>query len=341
MKKIVLLVLAIILALFTTLYAAENEAGNPTIYVIKQGDTLWGLSERFLKDPYYWPKMWAKNSQITNPHFIYPGQKVRIFPDRIEFVPKDEAATSAQKASAPKQIPTAFSEAAAKEQSFVVRGSEGYIAEDRFLPDGVIISINHNRVMAGMDDIVYTDLGNRKGAKSGDKYDIFKIDREIEHPVTKRKIGTKLYPVGTLQLTDVEGETSRAIVTSSFREISVGAALMAAKHIEKREIVLKESKSSAEGYIVESFTGTGIIAAGDIVYIDLGKNDGIEDGNMLYVVREMKQPEKFYEAKKPNLPQELIGAVVVVDAKDRSSTALVIKSVEAIVKGDKLSSPNR
>src|SRR6185369_9282152 len=69
--------------------AADQE--EPTIYIIKRGDTLWGLSERFIKDPNYWPNMWSKNDQITNPHVIYPGQKVRVFPDHLEFVPREQA----------------------------------------------------------------------------------------------------------------------------------------------------------------------------------------------------------------------------------------------------------
>jgi len=32
-----------------------EDAGR--VYTIKKGDTLWGISERFLKDPYYWPNL--------------------------------------------------------------------------------------------------------------------------------------------------------------------------------------------------------------------------------------------------------------------------------------------
>ena len=81
--------LLLLLALLTMpSFVLADGQDEPAIYVIKQGDTLWGLSERFIKDPLYWPNMWSKNSQVTNPHFIYPGQKVRIFPDRLVFVPK-------------------------------------------------------------------------------------------------------------------------------------------------------------------------------------------------------------------------------------------------------------
>src|SRR5512141_2965502 len=92
-----LILLALALCVPCMAMAAQDK---PTTYVINKGDTLWGLSERFLKDPYYWPNMWSKNSQVTNPHFIYPGQMVRVFPDRLELVPKGGTAI-ARKAATP------------------------------------------------------------------------------------------------------------------------------------------------------------------------------------------------------------------------------------------------
>ena len=67
-RHIIFFLLALYLAL--PCKAAALDQNEPTIYVIKKGDTLWGLSERFIKDPNYWPNMWSKNNQITNPHFI-------------------------------------------------------------------------------------------------------------------------------------------------------------------------------------------------------------------------------------------------------------------------------
>jgi hypothetical protein len=48
------------------------------VYTIQKGDTLWDISSKFLKDPFLWPKLWEKNPYITNPHWIYPGNTVRL-----------------------------------------------------------------------------------------------------------------------------------------------------------------------------------------------------------------------------------------------------------------------
>ncbi len=58
------------------------------VYTIKKGDTLWDISARFLKNPFLWPKLWEKNPYITNPHWIYPGNPVRL--TDVELAQKEE-----------------------------------------------------------------------------------------------------------------------------------------------------------------------------------------------------------------------------------------------------------
>lgn len=52
--------------------------GEKETYVVQRGDTLWGLSSTFFGDPYFWTKIWSVNSDITNPHLIYPGQNINF-----------------------------------------------------------------------------------------------------------------------------------------------------------------------------------------------------------------------------------------------------------------------
>jgi len=48
-------------------------------YTIQKGDTLWDLSQRFFDSPDLYPELWNKNDQIPNPHWIYPGEQIRLY----------------------------------------------------------------------------------------------------------------------------------------------------------------------------------------------------------------------------------------------------------------------
>jgi hypothetical protein len=53
----------------------ELAPNAPERHIVVPGDTLWGISALFLKDPYRWPELWKMNGeQVRNPHRIYPGQ---------------------------------------------------------------------------------------------------------------------------------------------------------------------------------------------------------------------------------------------------------------------------
>ncbi len=342
MKIRLLLLLALLITPSIALAVGQDE---PAIYVIKQGDTLWGLSERFIKDPKYWPNMWSKNSQVTNPHFIYPGQKLRIFPDRLEFVPIEQ--TTEQRAAVPAQKPASATEVAvaiqevAAEKTYTLYGTEGFLADKGFRPYGFVVGVQHDRIVAGVDDIVYTDIGSDQNAGGGDKFSVYRKDVSVNHPLNNEDMGFKMIPLGTLQLTDVERKSSRAIITKSHLEISPGAYLLPYKENRRREIALKSSTSDLKGYIIESYKGVNTIAAGDVVYIDLGTGQGAAVGNMLYIVRDVTIDQRYVEGRIDKLPQELLGALVIIETGKKTSTALVVKSIDTIYKGDRIVSQTK
>jgi LysM repeat protein len=325
---------AIVSAGFQTAFALSDE---PTIYVIKKGDTLWGLSDRFLKDPYYWPDLWARNpQQITNPHLIFPGQRLKIYPDRIEVEEAGQLKAGQAEAARETKEMKAIAEEVAHEKSFTVRGGEGFLMEKSFRPAGFIIAAHEDRKLSGENDVVYTDLGRINGAKSGGRYSIFRKMGLVSHPITSSTMGYKVIPLGTLQLSEMEEKGSKAIITNSFLEIGVGAFLMPYRD-RKREVNLTAADSDLTGYVLESQSGVITIGAGELVFLDLGRAHGVKVGNLLYIVREVVPEKQFYDlGPAVKLPVDVLGAAVIVETGENTSTALVVKSIGAIYRGDRV-----
>ena len=71
------LLLAATAAFATAAEPLELVSNPPDRHVVVKGDTLWGISGKFLQKPWRWPEIWRLNKdQIKNPHLIYPGDIV-------------------------------------------------------------------------------------------------------------------------------------------------------------------------------------------------------------------------------------------------------------------------
>jgi LysM repeat protein len=318
-------------------FAQEQEQ----TYIIKKGDTLWGISERFINDPYYWPNLWANNPGITNPHLIYPGQELRIYDGRLIVVPVYPAPEPATAEAAPQQPPPAevAGELPTPRPSSVFKtagGGEGFIlAEEN--PLGIIIDSVDDRTLLTENDTVFLKMRDPSIVSVGDIYSILKRGERVVHPASKRDFGNMMHNLGFLQVTGIGTGYVTAKIGKVFREVERGAELY--RYLPPvMEISLKKTASDLLGSIVATQSEKLTQGQQDVVFIDLGLEDGLEVGNMLYITRPRSATELGLQQADTPLPDDLLGAAVVIESRAETAAALIIKSVKTIYLGDRVMS---
>lgn len=354
MKKFILLLAVIILMPMPVTAQetekAKGEEGAEKTYTVKKGDTLWDISDEFLKDPFKWPTVWDQNNeQIVNPHLIYPGQVIIIRPAMEkkveEAVPAQPAAEKVEVKEAPKveaapqakveEKPQAEAPPAPpipQKKTFGYPGIEttGFIVPDGFKYVGAIIDSKEDKVMLSTGDEIYINIGEDKGAKKGDRYSIYEKAVPIYHPVSKKLFGHQLNIIGILEIEKVHEKLSEGRITASYDTISKGDKIVTYEPMPS-EIEVKKGEARIEGLIIANRKGSVDIAEGDIVFMDMGKRAGLEVGNTLVVSLLERMTDK-----KQLLPAEDVGRVLVITTREDSSTALVIGSKKPFRVGDKV-----
>jgi hypothetical protein len=302
----------------------EHEVGF--YYTIQRGDTLWDISGRFFDSPWQWPDLWKENSQISNPHLVYPGERIRLFH-------KGWIKTTA-KADVIKKSPK-------KEPSYFVYpdiDTIGFIKKEPVTPSGCIFKSYEDKIMISHGDKVYIRQNNNASFIPGEKYIIY---RTIEHAInkkTKDTVGFQHYLTGILEITEKHPDFSVAKVVQSFRSIAVNDLLMPYQPLSKK-ILITESKKELEGSIIGSEEKSTIIGDSAIAFIDRGSQDGVMPGQYYSIYYQEKKRLDPKSKKYTLLSKVDFGTLFVLRTEQTTSTVLITRANKSITPGAKICNP--
>lgn len=291
-------------------------------YTVIKGDTLWDITKKELQDPFLWPKVWKENPDIKNPDRIYPKQHIRIplYLMQKEIIPEIKPVAKPEPEAKP-EIPVIAIQPLKKEYlvNRHVLTSSGYIAES-VRSVGKIADTPTGRTILGKGDYAYikTDMPVNKG----DKFYVLVPTELVKHPVTGRTLGHLIDIRGTVEVIgQEENDDPQVLVTEAYFDISPGDLLDTYYEIEPPIAPDNPRKPDINGYVVASKHLHLISVPFDVAYIDKGKNDGLQIGDMLATTVQSKH--KIYN-----------GLIQIISLRDSTSTVIIRKSTDAIVRGD-------
>ena len=314
----------------------EHQAGF--YYTIQKGDTLWDLSERFSDSPWQWPDLWHENSQIPNPHWIYPGERIRLF-----YKKGFETIATTKSTPVKKKSPELLvkKKPLPKKKSvyyfYPSINKVGFIKKEPVEPSGSIFSARNDKVIICYGDVVYVKQHGATTFVPGDKYIVYRTLKPKVDKNSDADVGTQYYFTGIIEITKTEPLFAVAQVIQSFRAIKLNELLMPYKH-RLPEIAITESKKELDGEVISSEEHGTIIGDHSIAFINKGNKDGVLPGQWYNVYYQKKQQIHQATGKEILLTPVDIGNLFVLLTEPTTSTVLVINSSQCIYPGSKIRS---
>lgn len=255
----------------------------PESHTVVKGDTLWGISSKFLKDPWQWPKVWKMNrGQIKNPHLIYPGDVVvldtssgspqfRLLHETVTLEPgirEEPLATEAIQTIAPSVIGP-------------------FLSQPLLIEKGQLD--NSPRILSGQDNRVILSPGTRVYVNdikngAGTHWNIYRPGEQLIDPDTKENLGTEAIYLGDVDISRFGAPATGDIVRAK-EEIFAKDRLVISPDEFKSSFVPHAPEAKINGRIMRIYGGVAEGGANMVVSINRGKKDGLEEGHVLAISR--------------------------------------------------------
>lgn len=300
------------------------------VHVVKKGDTLWDLSGYYYSNPFIWRNIYNANMEkIQDPHWIYPGQEF-IIPDvpadetsvsettydtaeaedviveketeerDIVYTEiKEDETIGAVKTiredikkierSKNVKISNAIEYAVAKKLAF----RAGYLSISN--PKvGKITSLYKDSYQMVMNEKIYMQFDSIDETFKNKEFIIFRYETKVKDNESGESKGKHVNIIGGVKIEGWEGNKAYGTITKSYDMIKKGdfIGFMTEPYVPINSTYLKESEDIRASLIgtenpklkTNEFT---------IVFVNAGKNENINSGDVFTVIRKNKVGEYY------------------------------------------------
>ncbi len=353
--------------------AVELNPDHPTRYTVKRGDTLWDIATNFLVEPWRWPEIWQTNPQIENPHLIFPGDELALFyrdgqpvlqmtrrGEPGELVETAETAETAEtvegvirRRTGPRTVKLSPTARVVERDDAVpiipIDTIRPFLSRPRVLAAGEFETAPYV-VAAGRENLV-ASLGMRvfvRGLKpeQGTRFGVFRRGEVYRNPTNPDDIlGYEAIHIADA-VVEVPGDPATVLLLTSTQEVRTGARLFP---VVSDQVVSNFSPRAPDwnvnGQIISVVEGVTQIGENDIVVLNLGSRDGIEQGLVLGIFQTGTRVEDLWvdqdrlQRTFVDLPELRAGTIMVFRPFDRVSYALVMQATRPMHLLDAVKNP--
>jgi hypothetical protein len=339
----------------------------PEIHLVRRGDTLWDLCDHYYSNPWQWPRIWSFNPQVTNPHWIYPGDQLRMLgPGGAGAVSMYEKLGAGGRGTgngkggggggAGRGLQDRGQRLAA---NTVVLRDRGFIGDPEKDNWGEVAGSTEEQMMLSEGNRVYLLMKEGKTVKPKDELTLYRSVRQPDNVKGARKPPGEIVAVlGTVRVDsyDPKSRIAKGRITESLDVIERGAKIGPVRR--KFEVVPPlANQVTVNARVLTSLYPHVYVAQDQVVFLDRGTEDGLKAGNRLLVIRRgdtwrttlqnstrdrvrMDSPENAEVEKTPlpgdpnKFPEESVAELRVLRADRWSSLAIVTQSRREVVPGD-------
>ncbi len=337
MKKLIAIIL--LLSVCSSSLAAEQvklQPNYPSQYTVKTGDTLWDIAHIFLQDPWQWPQIWQINPKVKNPHLIYPGDVLAL--KMINAKPQLQVIDKGTIKLSPKVRSTANRGAIS---TIKLSSIKAHLTKSRLIEEATynnspyVVANGNDRLVSGNHDLIYV---RGLSASNNTNYTIIRKEDEYKDPKTKKVLGYEARYISRVKLVHA-GDPSIFETNQSETSIKKGDRLTPTINLYDKDFYPHAPTKPVSAQIIETVGGINRIGLYDIVVLNLGSDQGVNNGTVLRVFRDLDDVNDKISGEMVKLPNLPVGLVMVFQTYNKLSYALVMDAKRTIQIGDQVTNP--
>ena len=312
----------------------------PQEYLVKDGDTLWGIADMFLEEPWLWPEVWDVNPQIDNPHLIFPGDTIYL--SYVDGRPRLSLTRGRDVKLAPNMRVTPLDLAIPvipldEIGAFLMR--HRILEVDELNQSAYVVAGGQDHLITANGDLIF---GRGYFPDEERAFGIYRAGDVYRDPVTSEVLGYQAQDIGNAQaISSVSDPIVELEITRVTEEVRITDRLLP---LEERVLDATFQPRAPDMELQDAFMiavdgGVSQIGTTDIVVLNRGARDGMEVGHVLAIYQSGQVI--FDEVARDNvrLPDVRAGLAMVFEVAHKASYAIVLKANRPLKVMDKVKNP--